>query len=198
MLQSEYDVIVRHQRLKVLLIILTAIVVALVLYAVIKVGREYLDAPMDIKTGVTPKDADTPPKSFPEPTKTEFGTAFPTGFPSDIPVEKDVKFTQSYTLDYPQAQQLSIVFGSKKTMKENYALYSDYVKKEGWTILNTHEKHEFSFLYALKENMDMSVVITDRSVLPDKEIPSKIDSNQSETVFPELNFQVSITVLKRS
>lgn len=45
MLQSEYDAIVRQKRLKVLLIILTTIVVALVLYVVIKVGRDSMMVP---------------------------------------------------------------------------------------------------------------------------------------------------------
>jgi hypothetical protein len=40
MLQSEYNAIMRRKRLKVLLVILMTLMVALVLYAVIKVGKE--------------------------------------------------------------------------------------------------------------------------------------------------------------
>ncbi len=53
MLQSEYDAIMQHKRLKVLLIILTALAVAVVLFVVIKAGKE--EMPISAPVGVTPK-----------------------------------------------------------------------------------------------------------------------------------------------
>lgn len=53
MLQSEYDAIVRQKRLKVLLIILTSIMVSLVLYVVVKIGREYPYQPTETLTEST-------------------------------------------------------------------------------------------------------------------------------------------------
>lgn len=204
-LQSEYDAIVREKRLKVLLIILTTIVVALVLYAVVKVGREYVYKPTETMTGVpvpSEEDTDTPPKSFPEPTKTEFGTAFPTDFPADIPVEKDAKLTQSYILDYPEQKQLGIVFPSAKTVKENYALYSDYVKKEGWTVVNKDEKDNLSFLYATKEGMEMNVTITLGSVFPEQNTDETEDGSMDgftdkDTASVLAQSLVSVSVLRR-
>ncbi len=175
MLQSEYDVIVRHQRLKVLLIILTSITVALVLYAAIKVGREQLSSNIGMRDAV--HDTDTPPKSSPEPTKTEFAERFPTDFPADIPVEKDVKFTQSYTLDYPGQKQLTVVFDSAKTIKENYTFYQDFLEKNDWNIINSSEDGEISFLYGTKESMDMNVTIT--PITPGSVIP-KQDTDETE------------------
>ncbi len=59
MLQSEYDAIVSQKRIKILLIILTTLTVALVLYAVIKVGREKMS--VQEPAVVTPRDTMTPP-----------------------------------------------------------------------------------------------------------------------------------------
>lgn len=64
MLQSEYDAIVRQKRLKILLIILTTIVVAVVVYAVIKVGKEEVMVPeptvmapkQELKEAPTPEE----------------------------------------------------------------------------------------------------------------------------------------------
>lgn len=197
MLQSEYDVIVRHQRLKLLLIILTAIAVLLVLYVTIKVGKEYLYKPTEMMTGVPPKDADTSHTTFPEPEKIDFGASFPTDFPADIPTEKDAKLTQSYSLDYPEQKQLSIFFDSTKTVKENYALYSDYAKKEGWNILNTEEKSNLSFLYATKESMEMNVTVVESTVTPAGGIPSDADPSQKEKLLPLTKSQVSVSVLRK-
>lgn len=181
MLQSEYDVIVRNRRLKVLLIILTSITVVLVLYAVVKVGRDYLYEPTEpIITGVAPKATDLEsPRNFPEPKKTEFGLGFPVGFPLDIPIEKDVKFTQSYRLDYPGQNQLSVVFPSTKTVKENFGLYKDYAEKHGWNLSKGEEKSEIAFLYATKEGVEMSMTVNE-------------DASASA-----VKSQVSISILKK-
>lgn len=199
MLQSEYDAIVRGKRLKVLLIILTSIMVALVLYAVIKVGKEYIYQPTETLTTVPPKEeeTDTIPKSSPEPAKTEFATAFPTDFPADIPVEKEFKLTQSYILDYPEQKQLSIVFPSAKTVKENSALYSDYVEKNGWTVVNKDERDNLSFLYVTKESMEMNVTITENITALPSITASDAESSQEEQSTPSATSQVSVSVLKK-
>lgn len=195
----------RHKRLKVLLIILTAVMVALVLFVTVKFGKEYLSTPTDTLTGVHPKDTDTPPTSSPEPTKTEFAERFPTDFPADIPVEKDVKFTQSYTLDYPGQKQLTVVFDSAKTIKENYTFYQDFLEKNDWNVINSSEDGEISFLYATKESMDMNVTIT--TITPGSVIP-KQDTDETEDGsmdgFPDKDTTsvpaqslVSVSVLKK-
>lgn len=53
MLQSEYDAIMQHKRLKVLLIILTTLVVAVVIFVVIKAGKE--EMPVSEPVVVAPK-----------------------------------------------------------------------------------------------------------------------------------------------
>ncbi len=191
MLQSEYDAIVREKRLKVLLIILTTIVVALVLYAVIKVGKEYIYQPTETMTGVavpSEEDTDTLPASFPEPTKTDFADRFPTDFPSDIPVEKDVKLVQSQIIEYPGIKQLSIVFSSEKTVQENYDLYADFLKQSNWIIHNDPglENMGIKALSATKGDMSITVILF---------IDSEVSADVPESPEPTKS-RVRISILK--
>lgn len=96
----------------------------------------------------------------PEPQKTDFGINMPTDFPSDIPVEKGVKVEQSYSLNYVGQKQLTIVFQSTKTVKENYTLYSVFLEKENWNISNKYEGPKVSSLYGTKESNEINVAIS--------------------------------------
>lgn len=114
-----------------------------------------------------------------EPQKTDFGTSVPTDFPTDIPIEKDAKIEQSYSLNYAGQKQLSIVFLSAKTVKENYSLYADFLEKQNWIISNKYESEKLSSLYGTKESNDINVTISE---------------NTSEDA---VKSQVSISVLKK-
>jgi hypothetical protein len=102
-----------------------------------------------------------PPKTVAvtEP-RTDFGTTVPDDFPTTIPLEAGVVMNQSYSLDYPGQKQLTAVFLSKKTMKENYTLYADFLKKDQWTITNPYEGKTLSSLYALKGKNEMNITIS--------------------------------------
>ena len=90
MLQSEYDAGMRQKRLKVLLIVLTTLMVALVLYAALKVGREKMSVQEPVM--MAPKNGmDTPPpspeeiqKKLEELSKTSDGKALPPPSPEEI------------------------------------------------------------------------------------------------------------------
>ena len=112
------------------------------------------------------------------PQKTEFGINKPADFPTDIPVEKGIKFEQSYSLDYKGQKQLTIVFLSAKTVKENYALYTDFLKEKNWNISKKYEGPKVSSLYGTKENSDINVTISGNTTAGSKS-------------------QVSISVLKK-
>lgn len=115
----------------------------------------------------------------PEPKRTDFGTKMPTDFPTDIPVEKGVKVEQSYSLNYVGQKQLTIVFLSTKTVKENYALYADFLKKQNWSISNKYESTKLSSLYGTKESNDINITISEN------------------TTASTTKSQVSISVLKK-
>lgn len=115
----------------------------------------------------------------PEPQRTDFRTNMPTDFPIDIPVERGVKVEQSYSLNYVGQKQLTFVFQSTKTVKENYSLYSDFLKKQNWIVSNKYESSKVSSLYGTKENNDINVTISEN------------------TAFAPIKSQVSISVLKK-
>ena len=112
------------------------------------------------------------------PKKTEFGANKPADFPTDIPVEKGIKFEQSYSLDYKGQKQLTIVFLSAKTVKENFTLYADFLKKQNWNLSKEYEGPKVSSLYGTKENNDINVTISGNTTIGSKS-------------------QVSISILKK-
>ena len=105
-------------------------------------------------------------RQTPEPKKTDFGTTIPSGFPTNIPLEKGLKTEQSYLLDYTGQKQLTIVFLSTKTVAENYALYTNFLKKENWKVGNKYEGEKLSFLYGTYgegEVHDINVTISEHT-----------------------------------
>ena len=108
---------------------------------------------------VTPSAEVVTPEAS-EKNKTDFGTKVPEDFPTDIPLEEGAGINQSYGLDYTGQKQLTMVFASKKTMKNNYALYADFLKKQQWTVSNQYESETLSALYGTKEGLAMNVTIS--------------------------------------
>lgn len=95
-----------------------------------------------------------------DPTRTEFGTKPPADFPTSIPLEQGADVTQSYSLGYTGKKQLTIVFSSTKTVKQNYDLYADFLKNDGWDGVNTYESATVSSMYAKKQGKEMNVTIS--------------------------------------
>lgn len=144
--------LVNRQRIEGLLVILFVIIVAFV------VVYFYPNLPQTPNTPIAITATST------EPTRTDFGTASAPDFPSNIPVEQGVKVNQSYSLDYSGQKQLTIVFSTTKTVKQNYNLYADFLKKDGWAIANKYESVNVSSLYGTKQSNDINVTITKEQV----------------------------------
>lgn len=155
------------ERKTIPIIVTSVAVVALVAFGVFAVTQKKDTVPETQPATVT---------SIPQ--KTDYGANVPTDFPTDIPVEKGVKFEQSYGLSYVGQKQLTIVFLSTKTVKENYSLYADFVKKQGWVIFNKYENEKLSSLYGTKGDNDINVTISENTAAP-------------------VRSQVSISVLKK-
>lgn len=147
-----------------------AVVIGVVGFAVYKQGGKQDVMPVDEKITTTTAQ---------EPKRTDFGTSKPDDFPTDIPVEKGVKVEQSYSLNYVGQKQLTIVFQSTKTVKENYSLYTDFLNKQNWSISNKYESAKISSLYGTKDSSDINITISE---------------NASGT---SIKSQVSISVLKK-
>ena len=102
------------------------------------------------------------------PKKTDFGTSTPANFPMTIPLEKGARVEQSFNLHYFAQNQLTFVFLSTKTVKENVALYSDFLKKQNWHISNTYASTTLSSLYATKGSQDINVTISEHTATSTK------------------------------
>lgn len=102
-------------------------------------------------------------ESFPVPTRTDFGTTTPGDFITDIPLEDGIEFSQSYSLEYPEQQQFTVVFDSTKSITENYSLYFNFMNEKGWGIMNGYESENVSSLYAQKDGVDINVTIAGNS-----------------------------------
>lgn len=112
----------------------------------------------------SPASSQEEPKSAPTPKKTEFGNNLPENFPTNIPVEKNAKVNQSYSLDYAGFKQLSIVFPTKKTINQNYALYAGFLKDDGWSVTQKYESAKVSSLYAKKKFSEINITVTPQQV----------------------------------
>ncbi|OHA81851.1 MAG: hypothetical protein A2675_01745 [Candidatus Yonathbacteria bacterium RIFCSPHIGHO2_01_FULL_51_10] len=95
-----------------------------------------------------------------EPTRTDFGASPPPDFPTNIPLEEGAGVTQSYSLSYTAQKQLTLVILSGKTIKQNYALYADFLANDGWSISNTYESATVASLYGRKENNEINITIS--------------------------------------
>jgi hypothetical protein len=148
------------------LIVLVAVLV-FVVFVVSKKGK------------VSPKPVPPITQVTQELQKTDFGIKIPTDFPSDIPIEEGTEVEQSYSLNYEGQKQLTMVFPSTKTVKENYTLYADFLEKQNWNVSNKYESMKVSSLYGTKESNDINVTIS---------YESEVASAKS---------QVSISILKK-
>lgn len=110
--------------------------------------------------------------------KTDFGSEMPNDFPTDIPLEEGAEVEQSYSLNITGQNQLTIVFLSTKTIKENYTLYASFLEKQQWNISNKYESEKLSSLYGAKESNDINITISEDTATGSKS-------------------QVSISVLKK-
>jgi hypothetical protein len=68
----------------------------------------------------------------------------PQGFPSDIPLEDGAVVTQNYNATTSGSEntasfQATRVFESKKTLEQNFDLYTTFFKQHGWTIKTSFE-----------------------------------------------------------
>lgn len=152
----------------VILVVISFVVVILGFFYIYKPNLDFnFKKPLDSKTEASVQ-------------KTDFGKNIPADFPTDIPIEKGVKVEQSYGLNYAGQKQLTIVFPSDKTVKENYILYFSFLEKQNWTISNKYESSKVASLYGVKEGNDINVTISE----------SALTDNTSKS-------NISISILKR-
>lgn len=139
-----------EQLLKYALLALGIILVTAMLFALSRTGKE------SAATLVVPTVTDT--DNTPE--RIDLGITLPDTIPTDIRAEKESPVQQHYSLEYPGQKQVTTVFRSPDTPKKNHEIYADFLKRDGWIIVNDYQGEGIFSLYAEKENRDMNVTIT--------------------------------------
>lgn len=97
-----------------------------------------------------------------EPLRTNFGTVAPGDLPQDLFIGEGTPLEQSYTLDYPDQKQSTIVFESGKTITEIQELYTKYLVDNQWMITSNSVDQGMVAFYAKKESADINIVAVSR------------------------------------
>lgn len=89
----------------------------------------------------------------------------PQNFPKSLPLYGQEKIQESYEADYAgaaagqAARQVSVVFFSDKSMKDNYDYYTKWSADNGWQIANKTETETLKFIYLKKGGEDVNITI---------------------------------------
>lgn len=101
----------------------------------------------------TPTDAEKSPQE-----------QLPPGFPIDFPLT-DAQITKSYTVRYetPPATQSSITFKAAENYEGVHTRLVTYLQARDYTITSSQVTDTAASVYATKENVDFSILITDEN-----------------------------------
>lgn len=88
----------------------------------------------------------------------------PTRFPSDFPIESGAEIKSNYNAENETSIQATRLFVSKKTAAENFKLYSDYLKNNGWNIITTLDQEALKVIAASKGSDKLDITINLNSV----------------------------------
>ncbi len=155
-------------------IILSLLAVSVLVFATVLITSRQRALDPGAQQGIA---LDPSPTNTPE--KTEFGSVVAPDFPTDIPLEAGAQISQSYSVNYAEQKQLTLVFLSTKTIQENYTLYAEFLKQQNWNVSNQYESETLSSLYGTKDQYSINITMS-------------ADTSASST-----QSQVSISVLKK-
>ncbi len=92
-------------------------------------------------------------------------TRLPDKLPADIPQEPGAKVTQNYTATTNDGRlQSTRVFETAKTLDENVKIYTDYLKKNGWTIGAGADLKDVKAISASKGDLALQITIAQNNV----------------------------------
>ncbi len=110
------------------------------------------------KMNVKPKTEEAAPQPL-EIKKVQVpATQLPGNLPSDLPIEKDAKVLQNFSATVDNlGVQYTRSYETKKSLAENLAIFTDYLKKNGWTITATLDKEQYKMVAGRKGKDSMQV-----------------------------------------
>lgn len=103
-------------------------------------------------------------------TEIDLATA-PDKFPDSVPIESGVKIIQNYSATAINGTyQATRVFETNKTLDENLKIYTDYLKKNGWTISDTINQLTYKAVFGTKGTQQLQVTLNQHSTTKTKTV----------------------------
>lgn len=84
----------------------------------------------------------------------------PDRFPANFPLEKNVPVNANYTAQAEGAFQATRQFVSSKTLTENFKIYNDYLKKDGWTVGAALDQETIKSIFATKGRASVTITMS--------------------------------------
>ena len=92
--------------------------------------------------------------------KIDYGTSTPEKFEIKLLPENFGEVRESYALNYPEGEQLTLVLSSDKTAQENFQIYELLLEKNVWYIKNKTESDNLYLIYAVRPNKQINITIS--------------------------------------
>lgn len=84
----------------------------------------------------------------------------PAKFPSNVPIEAGAKIVQNYNANTADGRfQATRVFETSKSLAENFKIYGDFAKADGWETRSQIDQPTYKMLLFHKGNADLQVSI---------------------------------------
>lgn len=105
------------------------------------------------------------PKPTPAFTKTDLPeNSLPDDMPRNLPFEEGAVVLQNYSVTTTDSRKQSTrSYLSKKSLAQNYKIYSDYLKANQWKVVASLDQPKLKILSATQAGIDLKIDITEDS-----------------------------------
>lgn len=84
----------------------------------------------------------------------------PEKFPENVPIESTAKLTQNYNSTTSEGHfQATRTFETQSTLEENFKLYTDFLKIDGWDIRANTDTPTYKMLLGIKGSQSLQITI---------------------------------------
>jgi hypothetical protein len=113
----------------------------------------------------------------------------PTEFPAGLPLEAGAPVTQNFTAEGENGlQQSTREFVTERSLAQNFEIYSDFFKRDGWKIQNTTDTEYVKSISAIKGDLQAQVLVNDNTISHVKTVTINITKVvQTAPTAPESN-----------
>ena len=104
--------------------------------------------------------------------KTEVPTEkLPDKFPVGLPIEENAVISQNYNAKATDGRfQATRAFETKETLASNLALYTNYLKSNGWSISSTVDQPSYKMVAGSKAKQQLQISISENSATKAKTV----------------------------